>query len=155
MDEALEVMLAEREITRVMLQYARGIDGRDFDGVRGCFHPDARVEYGDYWRGDLDETIAFLSSTLTRLQRTLHAFTPPWIELDLGAGRAECETRSVNSVLHPPDDAGVSLQNVTGSLYRDVFERRDGRWRIVHRRNESLWQVNVPETAQPIPSPES
>lgn len=151
MSREIEVLLAEREITRVILQYARGIDRLDFDMVRDCFHPDARIEYGSVFEGSLDETIEWLDSALRRLQGTLHTFTPPWIDLDLEAGRAECETRSINSALYPPDEAGDAIQNVTGTYYYDRFERRDGRWRLVHRRNAGAWQVNVLDRPSPPP----
>jgi len=151
MSREIEILLAEREITRVILQYARGIDRLDFEMVRDCFHPDAEIEYGSVFRGDVDETIAWLDSALRRLQGTLHSFAPSWIELDLEAGTADCETRSINSALFPPDQAGQSIQNVTGTYYYDRFERRDGRWRLVHRRNAGAWQLNVPERPSPPP----
>ena len=97
MSQEIETLLAEREITRIMLQYARGIDQLDFDLVRDCFHADAQVAYGTVFEGGVDETIEWLESALSRLQGTLHTFTPPWIDLDLDAGRAECETRSISA----------------------------------------------------------
>ncbi len=150
-EQALEVLRAEREITRVILRYARGIDGLDFELVRSCFHPDAEIEYGDFFRGSLDETIAFLQDSLPRLEGTLHTFSPPWIELDLERGTATCETRSINSARYPPDAAGVSLQNVTGTRYYDRFERREGAWRLVWRRNEREWFQNRPDIPEPPP----
>jgi hypothetical protein len=151
MNRELEILLAEREITRVILQYARGIDRLDFDLVRACFHPDARIQYGDTFEGDLEEGLAWLEAALSRLQGTLHSFTQPWIDLDLDAGRAECETRSINAALFPPDSSGNAIQNVTGTYYYDRFERRDDVWRLVHRRNAGSWKLNLPDTPTPPP----
>ena len=151
MSREIETLLAEREITRIILQYARGIDQLDFDLVRDCFHADARVAYGTVFEGSVDETISWLDDALRRLQGTLHTFTPPWIDLDLDAGRAECETRSINSALFPADESGTAIQNVTGTYYYDRFERRDDCWRIVHRRNAGAWQLNVPDLPSPPP----
>ena len=151
MSDELDRLLAEREITRILLQYARGVDTLDFERVRDCFHPDARIEYGETFAGNRDETIAWLQSALPRLQGTLHAFSPPWIELDLESGTAECETRSVNSALYPAEEDGSANQNVSGTLYYDRFERRDGRWRLVFRRNAQAWRVNVTDVPDPVP----
>jgi hypothetical protein len=151
MSDELEVLLAEREITRVILQYARGIDTLDFELVRDCFHPGARIEYGKAFSGTLDEAISWLESALPRLQGTLHTFSLPWIDLDLEAGRAECETRSVNSALYPPEGDGSANQNVSGTLYYDRFELRDGRWRLVFRRNAQAWRVNISDIPDPVP----
>ena len=147
--EGLRVWRAEREISRVLLRYARAVDARDFEAVRDCFHPDARVHYGDWFSGSLDEAIAFLESSIPRLVSTLHFVGTPWIELDLEAGHAICETPSINSATYPPGDDGHSVQNVSGGGYRDRFALRDGRWRIVERRNRRVWAHNLPETGEP------
>lgn len=146
----LETLRAEREIHRVMLRYARGADQLDFEMIRGCFHPDARVSWGDFYTGSRDEAVSWLAETLPAIRGTLHVFGSPWIELDLENGTATCETYSINSALYPPDQAGTQVQNVAGTRYRDVFERRDGEWRISSRRNERVWVQNTRgETAEP------
>lgn len=153
MDEREEraVWRAEREIGRVVLHYARGIDGRDFARVRECFHADARVHYGDWFSGDLDAAMAFLEESIPRLQSTLHVFGTPFIELDLEAGIAECETYAVNSATYPPSADGRVIQNVSGTRYLDRFAWRDGRWAIVERRNRRVWAHNLPEGDEPDP----
>jgi hypothetical protein len=151
MDEREELgeWRAEREISRVILSYARGVDTRDWDRVRACFHPDARVHYGDWFSGDLDEAMAFLEESLPRLAGTLHCMGPPWIDLDLARGVAEVETYSVNSATYPPDADGVSVQNVSGTRYTDRFALHDGRWALVERRNRRAWAHNLPDTGEP------
>lgn len=151
MDERQELQhwRAERQITRVLLSYARGVDARDWERVRACFHPAARVHYGDYFSGDLEEAMTFLETSVPRLLSTLHCMGAPWIELDLEHGTAECETYSVNSATYPPDADGVSIQNVSGARYLDRFELRNGRWALVERRNRRVWSHNLPETGEP------
>lgn len=147
----LEILLTERAIERVILAYARAVDGLDFARLRDCFHPDARIHYGEIFSGDRDEALAWLENSLTRLQSTLHDFGAPSIELDLERGRAKCETYSTNSARFPADEQGRVLLNLTGTRYFDVFERRDGEWRILERRNASAWVQNTYETATPPP----
>ncbi len=149
--EELETLRAERAITRTILSYARAVDGLDFERLRDCFHPDARIHYGEIFSGGRDETIAWLENSLARLQGTLHDFGMPWIELDLERGRARCETYTTNAVRYPANEQGEVLLNVTGTRYLDVFERRDGEWRILERRNMTTWAQNTLETPSPPP----
>lgn len=148
-DDELAELLAERAITRVIQRYARAVDARDFAAVRACFHDEARIHYGDYYTGSLDETMDFLASSLPNLESTLHVFGTPWIELDLQAGEARVETYAINSATYPPDAEGRSMQNVSGTRYEDRFARRDGSWAIVERRNQRVWAHNLPEEGEP------
>lgn len=138
----LEELRAERAIHRVMLRYARGVDSGDFERVRGCFHADAQVTWGAWFTGTRDESIAWLSDAIPKLEGTLHVFGTPWIDLDLESGTAQCETYAVNSARYPADASGSSVQNVAGTRYFDSFELRDGEWKLIARRNERVWVQN-------------
>ena len=70
---------------------------------------------------------------------------------DLEGGRARCETYTTNAARFPANAQGEVLLNVTGTRYLDVFERRDGEWRILEPRNTSTWAQNTIETATPPP----
>ena len=148
----LEILMAEREITRVFLSYARAVDNLDFKRLRGCFHPDARIHYGEIFSGNLDEAIAWLENSLPRLQGTLHDFGAPWIELDLENGRARCETYTTNAARYPANENGEVVLNVSGTRYLDLFARRDDAWRIVERKNIGAWSQNTVEIPTP-PAP--
>ena len=149
LEAELAVWRAERSIARVIQRYARSVDVRDFASVRTCFHEDAEVRYGDWFVGDLDAAMAFLEESIPRLVSTLHVFGTPFIELDLAQGAAEVETYAVNSATYAPDAAGVSMQNVSGTRYRDRFVLRDGVWAIVARENRRVWAHNLPEMDEP------
>lgn len=150
--DELEVLRAERAIARVVLCYARAVDALDFERLRECFHPDAQIHYGEIYSGPRDEAIAWLEDSLCRLEGTLHDFGAPWIELDLEGGRARCETYSTNAARFPANERGEIVLNVTGTRYVDLFERRDGEWRILERRNSIAWAQNTIETPTP-PAP--
>jgi hypothetical protein len=147
----IEVLTAERAITRVILSYARAVDALDFPRLRSCFHPDARIHYGELFSGGRDEAIAWLEDSLSRLKGTLHDFGAPWIELELEVGRARCETYTTNAARFPANEQGEILLNVTGTRYVDLFERRNGEWRILERRNSAVWAQNSIEIPMPAP----
>lgn len=146
-----EILMAERAIGRVILAYARAVDSLDYARLRDCFHPDAIIHYGTIFSGPRDEAIRWLEESLSRLQATMHDFGVPWIELDLERGRARCETYATNAARYPANEKGEVVLNVTGTRYIDTFERRDGEWRILERRNVSSWAHNSIETPTPPP----
>jgi len=150
-DDELAVWRAERSIGRVIQNYALGVDKRDFARVRSCFHADARLSYGDFFEGRLEEAMVWLEASIPQLLGTLHVFGTPWIDLDLSTGSARCETYAVNAARYPPDEEGTIIQNVSGTRYLDRFECREGRWAIVERRNERAWAQNGPEGFEPSP----
>lgn len=155
MSEEIEMATwrAERAIERVIQSYARGVDGTDFDRVCACFHPDARVQYGDWFSGDREATIAWLERSVSLLHGTLHVFGSPWIVFDAKLSSAECETYAINSAQYPPDESGRIIQNVSGTRYYDHFECREGVWAIVSRRNERVWSRNDPlDEDPPLPT---
>lgn len=150
-NDRVEIMWAERAIGRVVLAYARAVDALDLAKLRDCFHPDARIHYGEIFSGPRDEALDWLENSLSRLQGTMHDFGAPMIELDLARGRATCETYATNAARFPADADGRVLLNLTGTRYFDVFERRDEDWRILERRNQISWTQNVYEIPTPPP----
>lgn len=56
-----------------------------------------------------------------------------------------------DSARYPANEQGEVLLNVTGTRYLDVFERRDGEWRILERRNVTSWAQNTIEIPTPPP----
>lgn len=123
--------LVDRELIRDIVQrYARGVDRRDFELVRSCYHHDAIDEHGSY-RGGVDGFIEFLRQQLARWSVTQHVIGNSLIEFD--GDRAHVETYAVayHRTLPTPDRP---VSDVTaGCRYVDVMEKRDSTWGIVHR----------------------
>ena len=148
-NDRLEALWAEAEIARINQQYAHALDTLDFDALRACFHPDAKLHYGDAFSGSLPEALDWLRTQLPKLRGTMHGFLQPRVELDLAAGTASCRTYALNTTRYPETPDGVRLQTVGGTLYTDRFELRDGAWLIAERRNEGVWSHTAPETEIP------
>ena len=141
-ERALREWQAEREITRVILDYARGVDQRDYPRVRACFHAGARIDYGSFG-GDADALVRWLERIQPQADRTSSHFGPPRIELDLDAGSAEVETYCMALHVLPREADGSAHQTLAGLRYLDRFELRAGSWRIVERRNVADWSQSL------------
>ena len=155
-DPALwQQLVAERSIQRVIGDYGRGVDERDFERIRRCFHPDATITYGDEPTRSRDDAVAWLEKVTPPIPALSHYFGPAIVDLSEDGQRATCQTWCINVLQYPRDSRNPEAepkQPVLGLLYDDVFERRDGQWLIAERRNRTEW--NLPVKGNPrIPPP--
>ena len=154
MDTRLAGLLDKQEIEETILRYCRGIDRRDFDLVRNCYHPDASDHHGSF-SGSVDEYIAWVDKLTSRYRFSMHLVGNILIELggdatpsdDRIAARdlAACETYGVS--LHRSDDPRPFMNLATGFRYLDRFERRDGKWKIAERTAIGEWSLPVSSDA--------
>lgn len=132
----LETLLARQEIADVIYRYARGIDRRDLDLVRSCYHPDAYDDHGAF-KGTVDEFLAAAMPFLSRWTATQHFMGNMLIEVEGAAARAE--TYAV--AYHRREDAeGNGKDDVMGIRYVDRFENRGSGWKIAYRVVSMEWR---------------
>jgi ketosteroid isomerase-like protein len=132
-DAALRRLLDESEIRAVLARYGRAIDRRDMDTVRTCYHPDATDAHGHY-NGDVE---GFIQNSIARWTEKsvsmTHIFGQSLIELD--GDRAWVESYALCYIRYRPDQEGGKPTERLGNIrYVDLFERRDGEWRIAQRK---------------------
>ncbi len=130
-------------IQQVLYRYSRGIDRCDQKTLKSVWWPSARADYGN---GEVDalawsdEVLSALSSML----RTQHMLSNILIELSGDVAAVETYCRAYHEI--DSDDGPLELE--VGGRYLDRFERRNGEWRIAHRRYVLDWNRNTPSTAQ-------
>ena len=149
MDPRLTALLDKQEIKEVVLRYCRGIDRRDFDLVRSCYHRDARDHHGSF-SGSVEEYIAWVDKLTARYRWSMHLVANVLTEMgpanaDGTYGSAACETYGVS--LHRSDDPKPYMNLATGFRYLDRFEKRDGCWKIAERTAVGEWSMKVPRDA--------
>lgn len=120
----------EHEIRNVLYRYCRGVDRRDFDMVRACYHADATDDHGNFV-GNVDEFIAFITKGLQRYEQTMHVISNVLIETDGDIARSEAYVLAFHRV--PASTTKPARDYTVGLRYVDRFERRDGRWAIADR----------------------
>jgi len=127
---AIALLIAENEIRTVCLRYCRGIDRRQFDIVRECYHPDALDEHGDFL-GTVDEFIVHAQRSLATYESTMHFVGNILVEVDGDQARSETYAIAMHRVA--PRGDRPRRDYVVGLRYVDDFARRSGRWRIANR----------------------
>ncbi len=122
--------LADRiEIEEVLTRYCRGVDRADQAELAAVYHPDAIDDHGTFV-GNAHEFARWATKGATNVweasHHTVHNVLVDWIDDDTAS--VECSILGFNQRI------GGGEIEVFAGRYLDRFERRDGVWRIAHRR---------------------
>lgn len=130
----LQRMLDEYAIREVLNRYCRGVDRRQFDMVRSCYHPDATDDHGGF-KGGVEPFIAMCTEILKRYERTMHFMGNLYIEVDGDKATSEAYTIAYHRLSPVKSAKGdrPARDHVVGFRYVDNFERRNGDWKIARR----------------------
>jgi hypothetical protein len=135
-EDIVEVLVAERDITRVLHRYCAAVDGCDEVSFRAVYHDDATDDHGTY----TGSATGFVSYALERLRgmyvATQHTLTNIVIDVDLPGSATSESYICATHLLRPEHGGGIFW--FTGR-YLDRFERREGTWRIAHRQMIRTW----------------
>jgi hypothetical protein len=126
----IEIVLAERAITRVLHRYAQGVDRRVFEQIAECYWPDGSDNRVD---GTIDDYVAWLREVLPNVATSTHQYTNVLIDADLEAGTAHSEAYCLNVSVFADPVAQGRTRLTTCLRYLDDWRLRDGEWRILSR----------------------
>ena len=145
-ERASKLRLEDRiSIEQALLRYTRGVDRRDWALVRSAYHPDAFDDHGVY-KGGVDGLIEWMQRRHEGVLQAQHFMANTFIEF-AGPDSAVVETYVVSRQRPMPTSmmtadakdysAEIDLtaihQTEAWARYVDVFECRDGDWRIIRR----------------------
>ena len=119
----------KQEIYEVLTRYCRGIDRRDVELLRSCYHEDAYDDHGMF-QGPAWEFAEYAVENLQTMQRTMHCIQNISITL---AGDVAASEAYLIAYHRMTSREGGDADHVVGARYVDRLERRDGEWRIAHR----------------------
>lgn len=128
LNKRLSSLEAREQIRDVLYQYCRAADRRDIELFKSCYHPDATDNHGFYigtgW-GFAD----YVFPVLNQLDLCVHSLSNSIIKID--GERAFVETQW--SVIHRLRRWLKITDLCHNGRYIDIFERREGQWKILHR----------------------
>jgi hypothetical protein len=132
------------ELLELLHRYCRAIDRRDYDLLRTVYHLDGIDDHGGLYSGSAEDFIVkAVPQGLAPYAITTHQIMNATFKVD--GDRAEGES----SVLCAHISKDDPLDNtIVSGRYLDKFERRNGEWRILHRKTMSDWS-NVPGGLDP------
>ncbi|WP_131737965.1 nuclear transport factor 2 family protein [Actinomadura roseirufa] len=145
--ESLRLLLDERDITRVVLRYAHGVDRGDVDMVGACYHPGAHDDHG-YASGTVEELTARLRRRPPGRGVRHHLIGNVLIDV---RGEAAVSEAYFLCYMEDLDGSGTAAPiGLFAGRYVDRLERRDGAWRISRRVCVIDWSRELGE-APPAP----
>lgn len=137
----LEDLLEIESIKEVRHLYSHFYDGNRLDDLVGLFTDDAVCEFGEAFGGDWvgkDQIRAkyheFLYDSGRAVHSQMHAVTNPWIRLT-SANEANGRWYQLNLNV----DEGAENPLTLFGIYDDVYQKRDGEWKIHRTRIDFLW----------------
>ncbi|MCB2059671.1 MAG: nuclear transport factor 2 family protein [Novosphingobium sp.] len=138
--EQVDALASRAAIEEVLLDYARGNDHADEEMIRSCFWPESAHKHGGY-EGTSMDFVDFAMKILVKLKYCEHRITNISVRVDGDRGFSECyylaHHRRDNKAGTGEEDAFFE------GRYIDILERRDGVWKIIHRRGMSDWNSPV------------
>lgn len=129
MNAQLADLLDRDAIRRAIIALARGEDRRDAALISSAYWPDSVTDYGVF-KGTFAEYLAWVVPGAEAIANTQHVLGQSHIELAGAAARVETQVISYHRIDY---GAGDEHDTVIGGRYLDVFEQRDGEWRIASR----------------------
>jgi hypothetical protein len=138
----LEEMADRLAITEVIHAYARGVDRASTELMKATCWPDSTLDYGGY-KGEAYSFLENLPAGLKRFRNTQHQISNTLIELDGDEARSECYLTAHHYL--PVEDGPNSEMTYIGR-YLDHMQKRDGVWKIKHRKIVMTWHQNAETT---------
>lgn len=139
--DRLEWLLAHEQIRQLASHYAVAIDSRDLDALVELFVDDVRVGRDTYGRAALrasfEESLGAIGVSM--LDVGTHAID--LIDADHATGSVYCHGQI--------QDGDRWIDQFI--LYRDTYERRDGRWYFVRRIHELWYGREAPSSPLDLP----
>ena len=129
----LAELLSRDAIRRAIVALARGEDRRDAALISSAYWPDSVTDYGVF-KGDFAEYLAWVVPGAEAITNTQHVLGQSHIELSGATAKVETLVISYHRIDYGANDSGADEHDtVIGGRYLDVFEKRDGVWRIAAR----------------------
>ena len=148
----VQLLMDEREITRVLLALSRTVDEKDFDGLAALYAADGKLDLpwgGHSGRKGLAD---FVSKDLGHFPSLHHVGAGHEIYVEPGASTATA--RMTLLATHVNDDEGKDFTTVGG--YYDVeLVREEGQWRLKRVSPRPQWRFNSASHVQDVSSSNS
>lgn len=139
MKEDPDNLAAYNALDRLVNLYTRGVDRNDIAILKSVYHEDAIDDHGDYFSGSAMEFAERLPEIMSAFKIASHCITNRIFHIDGDYAEGELYLLSYTILVDRPDE----LRQI-GGRYLDRYERRNGEWRIAHRRLVWDWSVTCP-----------
>lgn len=128
---SIELLLAEREIHRALVRFARAMDERDWSALDAIVREDATADLGTGPLRGRAAIVAQMRSFLDDCGPTQHLLGNLLVDVALASDTAR--SRVYVSDMHLGQGEKAHLTFSTLGDYHDLWRRVDGIWQLAHR----------------------
>jgi len=143
MDSKLQLLIDHFEIREVIEAYVHAQDRADEKATADVYHPDSRDDHGPLKSDGFKFAADATNALLTNWSNCTHLLGQSRIKVT--GDKAGAETYFHASLTREAE--GKKMLDQMVGRYIDIFERRNGQWRIKDRRCISHWATTNPITA--------
>lgn len=141
MNAFVQVLLDEREITKLCHRYATALDNKDWALLRSCFLSSAVAVYEGIGEcSGYDAIEALCRSALGPLTRTQHLIGNVYVVVDGREATCQCYLQAQ----HVKEGTADGDLFVLAGRYSDALVRTEDGWRIAHRTLTTWWTNGNP-----------
>ena len=126
----IQILLDKESLHDLIMTYCRATDRRDVDLLASVYHPGAIEDRGEIFTGTAVEFIEWSAGNITDFEITVHRVfnTLFVIEGDKAEGEIYVEAYHRTKGEEP-------MEIIAGGRFLDCYEKRDGKWGLVHRKS--------------------
>ena len=135
MDPALQEMLDEHALRKLVHAYCRAVDRGDMATLRELYHHDAVDAHGAFSTGSVDGFFEQLVASRPYIRAMQHHITTANFAIDGYTAEGEIYNIAVHTFAGKSRDTDL----VIGGRYLDKYEKRDGAWKILERTIVTDW----------------
>lgn len=131
-DNAAKVdeLLSRIAIEDVLHRYCHAVDRCDADLLRTVYWPDGEDDHS-FWSGNAMDFVDFCMPILNSRGQTLHAVSNVMMRIEGSEARVQCYFSALERVI---GQSGKPNDVTFLGRYLDLFQRRDGDWKIFKRK---------------------
>lgn len=135
MEPALQEMLDEHALTKLVHAYCRAVDRGDIDALRDLYHHDAVDAHGGFSTGSVEGFFEQLTASRPYLRAMQHHITTVNFAVEGNSAEGEIYNIAVHTLAGKEPDVDL----VIGGRYLDKYEKRDGTWKLLERTIVTDW----------------
>ena len=128
MSKEIDLLITEVNISKILFNYAKACDEKNWSLLDDVFHESAIAIYGDHQCTGLNEIKSFLSESLKAIGDAQHLLTNIQIEVN----EDNASSTSYLSSLQMINDINPMPSQVWGQ-YKDNLIRDNGVWKITRK----------------------
>jgi ketosteroid isomerase-like protein len=134
-DDAIQEMLDEFALRKLVHSYCRAVDRGDTEQLRDLYHSDATDDHGAFSSGGASDFLAQLTAARPYLRAMQHHITTANFAVDGTLAEGEVYTIAI----HTLPATGRDIDVIVGGRYLDKYEKYSGTWRFAERSVVTDW----------------